>query len=67
MVKVWDARPWTPELRIEQRALGVVRFLFESQKLPRDEALDRITRDQTLTPEQRAKALEFAKTWRVSE
>jgi hypothetical protein len=66
-VKVWDARPWTPELRIEQRALGVVRFLFESQKLPRDEALDRITRDHTLTPDQRAKALEFAKTWRIGE
>jgi ATP/ADP translocase len=46
--------------------LGVVRFLFESQKLPRDEALARITRDQTLTPEQRAKALEFAKTWHVA-
>ena len=65
-VKVWDARPWTPELSVEQRALGVVRFLFESQKLPRDEALARITRDQTLTPEQRAKALEFAKTWHVA-
>jgi hypothetical protein len=47
--------------------LGVVRFLFESQKLPRDEAVDRITRDQTLTPEQRAKALDFAKSWRVAE
>jgi hypothetical protein len=53
--------------QLEQRALGVVRFLFESQKLPRDEALDRITRNQTLTPEQRAKALDFAKSWRVAE
>ena len=66
-MKLWDARPLTPELRIKQRALDVVRFLFESQKLPRAEALDRITRDQTLTPQQRQKALEFAKTWRVSE
>jgi hypothetical protein len=48
----------------DQRALGVARYLFESQKLHGDEALDRITRDQTLTPEQRAKALEFAKTWK---
>jgi len=28
-VKLWDARPWTPELKIEQEALGVVKFLFE--------------------------------------
>jgi WD40 repeat protein/serine/threonine protein kinase len=66
-LKLWDARPWTPELRVEQRALGLVRFLFDHQQLPREQVFDRITHDRTLTPNQRAKALEFAKAWRIVE
>ncbi len=37
------------------------------RKLPREQVLDRITHDRTLTPEQRAKALDFARFWRVTE
>jgi hypothetical protein len=54
-------------LRDEQQTLSAVPFLFDDQKLPRDQALDQIARDQTLTPAQRALALEFAQSWRVAE
>ena len=64
-VKLWDARPWTPELRADHQALCVVRFLFEYKELPKDEAIKRIKADQTITDAVRQKALEFAEQWRT--
>jgi hypothetical protein len=61
-VKVWDARPWTPELRVEQQALGLVRF-YSTPPISKDELLDRIRADATVSEPVRERALEFARQW----
>jgi hypothetical protein len=58
-VKLWDATPLTPELRVQREARGVVQFLF-GQSLPVAEVLDRIRHDPTLGAEVRQRALEQA-------
>ena len=63
-VKVWDARPLTPALRVEREALGVVRFLFDYKKLSKPEVLKRIRADQTISEPVSQKALSFAEQYR---
>jgi tetratricopeptide (TPR) repeat protein len=58
-VKLWDATPLTPELRVQREARGVVEFYF-AQSLPVAEVLDRIRHDPTLSAEVRQRALEQA-------
>ena len=59
-VKVWDARPWTPELRAEREALSLIHFLREQGK-PQTEWLDAIAADQTISEPIRQRALQFAR------
>jgi tetratricopeptide (TPR) repeat protein len=58
-VKVWDARPWTQELRTEQEALSLVRF-YSTPPIPKDELLARIRADATVGERARGRALELA-------
>jgi hypothetical protein len=69
IVKVWGARPWTPELRAEQRARCAVKEarnfvdpLFASSGL-RAEVIRRIEQDTVLRTEVRQQALDMAKRW----
>jgi len=62
-VKVWDARPWTPELRAEREALSLIHFLRDHDK-PQVEWLDAISADQTLSEPVRQRALQFAREWK---
>ncbi len=39
-VKVWDARPWTPELKVEYEALGLVRSLFDDARAAQHKAVN---------------------------
>ena len=61
-MKVWDARPWTPELRAEREALSLIHFLRDHDK-PQAEWLDAIAADQTITEPVRQRALQFARKW----
>ena len=62
-VRVWDARPWTPELRAEHEALSLIHSLRDQAK-PQSEWLDAIAADQTLTKPVRQRALQFAREWK---
>jgi WD40 repeat protein len=62
-VKLWDARPWTPELRAEREALSLIHWLRDQDK-PQSEWLDAIAADQTLTEPVRQRALQFAREWK---
>ena len=62
--KVWDARPWTPELRAEQEALSLVRF-YSTPPISKDELLARIRADATVSEPVRERALEFARQWKM--
>lgn len=62
-VKVWDARPWTPELRAEREALSLIHFLRD-QDQPQSEWLNVILADQTLSESVRQRALQFAREWK---
>ncbi|MGP0063331.1 MAG: WD40 repeat domain-containing serine/threonine protein kinase [Isosphaeraceae bacterium] len=59
-VKLWDATPLTPELRVLREARDVVEFL-SSRSLPKDEVLDRIRRDPTIGEPVRQRALVLAR------
>ncbi len=61
-IKLWDARPWTPELRVEQQALVVVRFLWAKCKL-KEEFIQKITADRTISDPVRRRALELAEVY----
>ena len=62
-VKVWDARPWTPELRAEREALSLIHFLRD-QGQPQSAWLDAISTDPTLSDPVRQRALQFAREWK---
>ena len=62
-VKVWDARPWTPELRAEREALSLIHFLRD-QGQRQSEWLNAISSDQTLSEPVRQRALQFARDWK---
>lgn len=57
---IWDARPWTPKLKAEYEAQGLVRFYLPTRKTKR-ELLDAIKRDGTISEAVRQCALELAK------
>ena len=63
-MKVCDARPWTPELRVEQEALSLVRF-YSTPPILWDELLARIRADATISEPVRERALEFAREWKL--
>ena len=65
-VKVWDARPWTPELRAEREALSLIHILRD-QDQPQSEWLNAISSDQTLSDPVRQRALQFAREWKPEE
>ena len=58
-MKVWDATPSTPELRVLREARDVVEFL-SARSLPKDEVLARIRRDPTIGDSVRRLALDLA-------
>jgi tetratricopeptide (TPR) repeat protein len=58
-VKIWDATPLTPDLRVLREARGVVEFLF-ARSLPPAEVLARIQHDPTLSAAVRSRALDLA-------
>jgi WD40 repeat protein/serine/threonine protein kinase len=61
-VRVWDARPWTPQLRIEQEARNLINFLYANAK-QKDEVIQRIEQDSSLSAEVRREALDMVKRW----
>jgi hypothetical protein len=61
-VRTWDARPWTPQLRVEQRARNLIRSLY-AQFRSKARVIQRINQDAALEPEMRQEALEMAKRW----
>ncbi len=62
MVRLWDARPWTPQLRIEQEARNLINHLY-SKVGSKAEVIRRIEQDPSLTAELRQEALEMTKRW----
>ncbi len=64
-MKIWDARPWTPELRAEREALSLIHFLRD-QGQPQSEWLDAISSDQALSDPVRQCALQFARESKAS-
>ena len=62
---MWDARPWTPELRAEREALSLLHILrAHDQPQFRRGGLNTITSDQTLSEAVRHRALQFAREWK---
>jgi WD40 repeat protein len=61
-VRVYDARPWTPQLRIEQEARNLISLLYANVAL-KTEVIQRIEQDTTLSTEVRQEALEMTKRW----
>ena len=62
-VKVWDARPWTVELRAEQRALAFLKRAWQDV-LTKGALLELIQTDQTISEPVRQRALKLVETWR---
>ncbi len=62
-VRLWDARPRTPELRAEREALSLIHWLRDQGQAP-TEWLDAIAADQTLSEPVRQRALQFAREWK---
>jgi WD40 repeat protein/serine/threonine protein kinase len=63
MVRVWDARPWTPQLRIEQEARNLINHL-DSKLGSKAKVIQIIEEDTALGAEVRQEALEMTKRWR---
>src|SRR5262249_50922622 len=61
-LRLWDARPLTPELQVVREARGLVEFLF-AKSLPLAEVMDRIRRDRTIGEPVRRRALELAEPY----
>ena len=62
-MKVWDARPWAPELRADQQAVSLIRFL-QAKPLAKAALLDAIAAEATISEPVRQRALELAREWR---
>src|SRR5205823_5854233 len=62
-IRFWDARPWTPELRRQYEAIGLVEFLFR-KPLPKEDVIKRLLTSKTITPSVKSKALELANQYR---
>jgi len=61
-VRVWDARPWTPQLRMEQEARNLINLLYANLG-QRAKVIRRIEQDPALSAELRLEALEMTKRW----
>ncbi len=61
-VIVWDARPLTSDVRIEQQAVRLVRTLREQSYGP-NECLDAISSNLTSSEPVRVRALQFVREW----
>jgi tetratricopeptide (TPR) repeat protein len=61
-VRIWDARPLTPDVQATRAARIVVQSLFD-QSLPTAEVLDRIRRDATLGAATRERALALVRSY----
>ncbi|HAA52165.1 MAG TPA: hypothetical protein DCE43_20780 [Planctomycetaceae bacterium] len=58
-VKVWDARPWTPELRARSQARSLL--MFKRSQVKSLDALQEVIRsDQTISDQVRQQALEWS-------
>jgi WD40 repeat protein len=62
-VNVWDAQPWTPELKAEQQAVSLIRFLF-GKGLSKADVLQSIATDETINDLVRHRATELARDWK---
>ncbi|MCI0456517.1 MAG: protein kinase [Gemmataceae bacterium] len=62
-VRVWDARPTTPEARADDEALSLVACLF-AKRLRRADVLARLRHDPTISEEVRQRALTLAERYR---
>ena len=60
---MWDARPWTPELRIEQQAVNLLNWWF-AKPLSKEQILERIRSDKTISEPVRKQALLLAERYR---
>jgi hypothetical protein len=58
-IKIWDARPWTPETRLEQQALCLARGILPKNDT-QESYLSAIRENKTFTQEARERALEYA-------
>jgi hypothetical protein len=65
-VRVWDARPWTPELRVDHAAQSLVRF-HRAKALRKEQLIETIGADATISAEVRDRALELVRTLRDSQ
>jgi WD40 repeat protein len=66
LLQVWDARPLTPERKVEREALGLLDQLF-SRPLPRQEVLEAIRTHPALGEGVRQQALRLAEHYREEE
>ena len=67
-VRLWDARPWTPELRAEREALSLIHLLQEQGKGKyRSNLIRAISADQTISEIVRQRALQFARELQLNE
>ena len=62
-VKLWDIRPLTPEVRIEQQAVNLLNLWF-AKPLSKAEILERIRSDQTISEPVRKQAFVLAERYR---
>ena len=66
-IKLWDARPLTPEIRVELEAYGLVQFYLE-KKLTKAEAINRLHAHKAITEEVRKEVLRMAELcWKVND
>jgi tetratricopeptide (TPR) repeat protein len=62
-MRLWDARPWTPEVASEREAVGLLDFLF-ARPLRKADVIDYLENSRTLRPQVRRKALELAERFK---
>jgi len=61
-VRIWDARPWTPRLRLQYEARNFIGLLY-AKVGDRGELIRRIEQDTSLGSELRQEALEMTRHW----
>ncbi|HEX3148882.1 MAG TPA: protein kinase [Gemmataceae bacterium] len=61
-VRIWDARPSTPEVNVDIEAVGLLDYLF-ARPLPRTEIIAAILRDKTIGDATRKRALEISERY----
>jgi tetratricopeptide (TPR) repeat protein len=61
-VRIWDARPWTPQAAIEREAIGLLDFLF-GLPLCRADVREHLSTLETIRPEARQLALTLAERY----